>query len=121
VFARRGRELTARWAAEPDDAVRFRGRQKSLWKGTWTVDLGGTTVEVEPASLWKGTHRFLVDGRPVAESGSAGGWRQRPTLAADGSLPVDAQVFLLWLESVLRRRANSAAAGGAVIATGGAV
>jgi hypothetical protein len=116
-FAKRGRELTARWATEPEDAARFRARPRSVWKGTWTVDLGGTVLEVRTASIWKGTHRFLADGRTVAESGSTGFWGQRPTLTADDSVSLDGQVFLLWLESVFRRRASSAAVG-SVAATG---
>jgi hypothetical protein len=54
----------------------------------------------------------------VAESGTTGGWSPRPTLTADDRLPLDQQVFLLWLEVVLNRRnqaAIGAAAGAAVI------
>jgi hypothetical protein len=93
-------------------------RQTSLWKGTWTADLEGTPVDVESASYWKGTHRFLSGGRPVAESGSTGGWSPRPTLSADVALPLDHQVFLLWLLLVISRRntaAISAATGAAVV------
>jgi hypothetical protein len=109
VFAKHKGELTARWAAEPEDAVRFRARQQSFWKGTWAVDLEGTAVEVHSASMWKGTHRYLTGGRQVAESGTSGGWSPRPTLTAEGSLPLDRQVFLLWVELVISRR-NTAAA-----------
>jgi hypothetical protein len=111
VFAKNKGELTARWAAEPEAAVRLRARQQSFWKGTWTADLAGTTVEAESASLWKGTHRYLSGGRQVAESGSTGGWSPRPTLDADSSLSLDHQVFLLWLELVISRRNNAAVAG----------
>jgi hypothetical protein len=53
----------------------------------------------------------------VAESGSTGGWSPRPTLTVHGDVPLDHAVFLLWLELVLRRRSDSAAAGGAATAT----
>jgi hypothetical protein len=122
VFARRGRELTGRWAAEPEDAARLRARQTSWWKGTWEADLEGTAVEVQTASLWKGTHRFVLDGKVVAESGTASGWSQRPTLTTSGELPLSGQVFLLWLEMVVRRRNSSAVAAGAgaAVVAGGA-
>ncbi|MGY1813620.1 hypothetical protein [Blastococcus sp. SYSU D00820] len=118
VFASRKRTLTARWAAEPEDAVRFRAAQTSWWKGSWTADLAGTPVEVTSASKWKWTHRFTSGGRVVAESGSTGGWSPRPTLTVDGTLPLEAQVFLLWLELVVSRRnqvAVTAGVGAAVV------
>ena len=121
VFAKRKRELTGRWAAEPEGLVRLRARQTSVWKGTWTADLEGTTVDVQNASLWKGTHRFLAGGRPIAQSGSTGGWSSRRTLDADDSLPIEHQVFLLWLELVIGRRNDAAAAAaisGSVVAGG---
>jgi hypothetical protein len=118
VFSKRKGELTGRWAAEPEETARVSARQTSLWKGTWTADLEGTPVDVASASYWKGTHRFLSGGRQVAESGSTGGWSPRPTLSADDALPLDHQVFLLWLLLVISRRntaAISAATGAAVV------
>jgi hypothetical protein len=118
LFSKRKGELAGRWAAEPEEAVRLSARQTSLWRGTWTADLEGTPVDVQSASYWKGTHRFLSGGRQVAESGSTGGWSPRPTLTADGELPLDHQVFLLWLLLVISRRntaAITAATGAAVI------
>ena len=112
VFSKRKGELTGRWAAEPEGAARVRATQTSLWKGTWTADLEGTAVDVESASYWKGTHRFLSGGRQLAESGTTGGWSPRPTLTADVPLPLHQQVFLLWVESVLARR-DAAGTGGA--------
>jgi hypothetical protein len=104
VLARVGRELTGRAAHDPEGTARLRARQTSWWRGTWDVDLEGMRMQVEPASRWRGTHRYLVDGRVAAESGSTGGWWSRPTLRADCALPLDQQVFLLWLELVLRGR-----------------
>ena len=112
VLAKAGRELTGRRAPDPDGTARLRARQTSWWKGTWTVDLEGTRVQVEPASRWHGTHRYTVDGRVAAESGSTGGWRPRPTLRADGALSLDQQVFLLWLELVIRGRDAAVLGGG---------
>jgi hypothetical protein len=118
VFAKNKGELTGRWSAEPEDAVRLRGSQRTFWKGTWTIDLEGRPVEMENASMWRGTHRYMSAGRQLAESGTTGGWSPRPTLAGDDALPLHQQVFLLWLELVLSRRntaAVGAAAGAAVI------
>jgi hypothetical protein len=116
LFAKHKGELTARWAAEPEDAVRLRARQASFWRGTWTVDLEGRPVEMENVSMWKGTHRYLAGGQRIAESGSTGGWSPRPTLDADESVPLHQQVFLLWLELVISRRNNAAIGAGVTAA-----
>jgi hypothetical protein len=119
VFAKQKGDLTGRWSAEPEDAVRLRARQTSFWRGAWTVDLEGRPVEVQSASMWRGTHRYSSAGRQLATSGSTGGWSPRPTLDAADDLPLHQQVFLLWLELVINRRntatAVSAATGAAVI------
>jgi hypothetical protein len=118
VFVKRRGVLTARRSVDPEDSARYSARQASLWKGTWTVELDGARIDVEKTSLWKATHRYLSAGRPVAESGTTGGWSPRPTLTADDRLSLDQQVFLLWLEVVLNRRNQAtigAAAGAAVI------
>ena len=49
----------------------------------------------------------------MAESGTTGGWSPRPTLTADDALPLDQQVFLLWLELVISRRNTAAVGAGA--------
>ena len=110
VYTRAGRELAARWTAEPEGTVRLSARPESLWKGTWTADLDGIQVEIRPASWWKGTRRYAVDGREIGESANASYWVPRPIL------DLDAQVFLLWVELIVRRRTASAAAGGAAAA-----
>jgi hypothetical protein len=107
---RRG-ELAGRWATEPEDvSARLSARKASFWKDNWTVTLEGRTVDVQTASMWKSTHRYLVNGRQIAMSGSTGGWSPRPTLDVVAALPLHQQVFLLWLELVLSRRAAAAAA-----------
>ena len=113
VYTRAGRELAA---AEPEGAVRLSARPDSLWRGTWTAELDGIQVEIRPASWWKGTRRYAVDGREIGESGNAGSWVPRPTLDLDDTLDLDSQIFLLWVELIVRRRNASAAAGGAAAA-----
>ena len=110
VFSKHGRELTGRWAVEPEGAARLRARQESWWKGTWSVELDGVPVQVATASTWKGTHRFTSGGRQIAETGRVGRWNPQPTLSADPGLPVDSQVFLLWFELLMMRRSAAAAA-----------
>jgi hypothetical protein len=120
VFAKQAGELTARAASEPEDAVRFRARQTSWWKGSWAVDLAGRPITGETLSAWRGTRRYIDGDRQVAESGTTGGWSPRPTLTAD-DLPLEQQVFLLWVELVLKRRtqnATSAALIGGAVAGG---
>ena len=118
VLAKSRGTLTGRWASEPEDAARLRARQTSFWKGTWEADLEGTTLRSEVVSRWKGGYRYLSGDRVVAQTGTTGGWSPRPTLTADESLPLDQQVFLLWLALVMARR-DDAATTAAV--TGGAV
>jgi hypothetical protein len=105
-----GRELTGRWTADPQDVVRLGAHQVSYWKGSWTMELDGTEVEVASTSWWKNTHRFSSGGRQLADSGTTGGWSPRPTLTPRSDLALDHAVFLLWFELVLTRRTAAAAA-----------
>jgi hypothetical protein len=120
AFARQGRELIGRRSADPEDTARFRARPVSLWKGTWEVDLESQRLQLRPESVWRGTHRYERDGRTVAESGFTGRWLRLPTLTVHEQLPLDAQVFLLWVELVLTRR-SATGAGAAGAAAAGAV
>jgi hypothetical protein len=110
VFGRRRRELVGRLSTEPEHAARLRTVSTSVWRGTWRAELDGVIVDATTTSWWKGTRRFTAGGRTVAETGSTGGWSRRPTLTADDALPLDAQVFLLWVQLVLDRRQAAAAA-----------
>ena len=120
-YAKRKGELTARRATDPEGSAVLTARQSSFWRGTWSLDLAGTPVDMESSSFWRGTHRYTRGGRPVGGSGSTGGWSPRPTVTADG-LPLEQQVFLLWVELVIGRRnsdATTAAVTGAAVAGGG--
>ena len=116
VLEQTARELTARLPGEPEGTARLRARRTSMWRGTWTADLEGAPVEVQTASVWKSTRRYLVAGRVVAESGTTGSWSPRTTLTTQPDLPAHHAVFLLWLDSVLRGAADGS---GAVFGDGG--
>ncbi|MGY1668806.1 hypothetical protein [Geodermatophilus sp. SYSU D00696] len=120
VFTRRKRDLVGRLTADPEDAARLRAVQTSAWRGTWRADLDGVPVDVETVSWWKGTRRYTSGGRTVGEGGTTGGWSPRPTVTADDSLSLEAQVFLLWVQLVLDRRQTAttiaATTGGAAAA-----
>jgi hypothetical protein len=113
-FTRRGRELLGRRASEPEGGERLRATQTSWWKGSWEIELNDTRWQMRTASAWRGTHRYLRDGRIVAESGFTGRWLRLPTITVHEALPLPAQVFLLWVELVLTRRSSAGAAGAAV-------
>jgi hypothetical protein len=106
AFGKRTGELHGRWSVDPEDSARLRARQASFWRSTWVADLEGTRVDVEKLSLWTSAHRFLSGGQQVAHSGTTGGWSPRPTLTAVPGMPLHHQVFLLWLELVIRGRSG---------------
>ncbi len=118
-FSKRKGELRGRWTVDPEDSARLRARQASSWKGTWVADLEGALVEAQTLSHWRGTHRFVSGGQQVGHSGSTGGWSPRPTLTATPQMPLDHQVFLLWLELVVSRRNTAAMAGSVGVAVVG--
>lgn len=109
MFTKRKGELLGRWSTEPEDTARLRAAKKSFWRGSWTLELEGRPMEMQNASMWRGAHRYLTGGRQIAESGTTGGWSPQPTMTADDGLPLHQQVFLLWLELVIRRRGTTAA------------
>jgi hypothetical protein len=119
VFTKRKGELLGRWSTEPADAARLRARSASFWRSAWTLELEGRQVEMQNASLWRGTHRYLSGGKQLAESGTTGRWSPRPTLTADDALPLHQQVFLLWIELVISRRNAAVAAGTTAAVAGG--
>ena len=115
-FGRSRRELTGRDAGA--DAPRFQARMTSLWTGTWELELDGTAVQMRTTSWWRGSRRYTAGDRILAESASTG-WLRRPTVTAAEDVPLETQVFLLWVELVIQRRDGGATAG-TVAATGAA-
>ena len=95
--------LHGRRPGDPTDAPRLRARERGWWGRRWTLDLEGTPLDMELVSRVRGTHRYLFEGLPLATGGSRG-VVGRATLTADDSVPLHQQVFLLWIEAVLRGR-----------------
>ncbi|MGI8720611.1 MAG: hypothetical protein ACR2JG_00115 [Geodermatophilaceae bacterium] len=98
------------------EQARFPAEQTSAWKGTWDITLEGIRYTWGHESFWRGTHRVERGGQEVATSGIAGTWSTRVTLEATDDVPLDHQLFLLWMVFILNRRASSAATTAAVAA-----
>jgi len=126
--SRKGKRLTGTLATDPEtsdtgEQARYLAKQASMWRGTWDISLDGVRYTLGPKSFWRGTHRIERSGQEVAVTGTAGTWSTRVTLEAVSDVPLDHQLFLLWMALVLNRRASNAAttaavAGGAVAAGG---
>lgn len=77
----------------------------------WVFGRRGRELTVRPADAPEDAVRLRAR---TTNSGHSGRWVRRPTLEADPALSLEAQVFLLWLEYVIRRRSRGAVAGAAV-------
>lgn len=121
---RKGR-ITGALSTDPEltetgEQARFVAERASFWRGTWDLALDGIRYTLEPKSFWRGTHRFERNGQEVAVTGTAGTWSTRITLEAAEDVPLDHQLFFLWVAFVLNRRAtNAAVAAGAGVAVAG--
>ena len=124
--SRKGKRLIGTLSTDPEvsdagEQARFLAEQASMWRGSWDITLEGIRYTLGPNSLWRGTHRVERCGQEVAVSGAAGTWSTRVTLEAAADVPLDHQLFLLWMVFILNRRASDAAttaavAGGAAVA-----
>lgn len=101
--------------SDTGEQARFRAEQVSLWKGTWELTLDGIRYALGPKSIWRGTQTVSRGGQEVAVSGKTKGWSARVTLEAANDVPLDHQLFLLWVVFILDRRAASAATSAAVV------
>lgn len=122
--SRKGR-MTGALSADPEltesgDQARFTAERASFWHGTWDLALDGVRYTLAPKSMWRGTHRFERNGQDVAVSGTVGTWSTQMTLEAADDVPLEHQLFFLWVAFVLNRRAtNTAIAAGAGAAVAG--
>jgi hypothetical protein len=117
--SRKNKRLIGALSTDPDisdtgEQARFLAEQTSWWRGTWDITLEGLRYTLSPKSIWRGTHRIERSGQEVAVSGTVGTWSPRVTLEATDSVPLDHQLFLLWMAFILNRRASSTATTGAI-------
>ena len=99
-------ELRARLPADPDGSARFRARHEGWASDLWSIELHEVPVVMELESAARGTHRFTCDGRTLATTVSSG-WQAALRMDVEADLPLDQQVFLLWVALVTRRRNRS--------------
>jgi hypothetical protein len=96
-------------------------KKSSAWKETFSLEHGGARYELRKDSYWRGS--FVLSREGVGAVGSIGrkSFFGRDTFAdLPDELPVEVRVFLLWLVTMMRRRADSAAAGTSAGAARGA-
>lgn len=86
----------------------------SNWKDEAALSSGETVWNLRSAKGKRGTHRIERSGQKVALSGRTGTWSTRATLDAADDVPLDHQLFLLWMLLVLNRRADNTAAATAI-------
>lgn len=105
VYARQGRDLVGRKAADPEGSARLRAVRASFWTSRYDLDLEGRV-----ASVTGSRHRvWTADGQPLGSSGHVGSWSPVPTVTLADDVPVHHAVFLVWLERTFVQRSRAAA------------
>jgi hypothetical protein len=114
-----GRRYLARhetWAREfvleGEDGLRVAVAEKpSAWREILSLEYGGARYELRKESPWRST--FVLSREDIGVVGSI---RQKSFFGRETSvelpeeLPVEVRVFILWLATLMRKRADSAAA-----------
>ena len=114
-----GRRYLARhetWAREfvleGEDGLTVAVAEKpSAWREIFSLEYGGARYELRKESPWKSAFVLSRDG-----VGVVGSIRQKSFFGRETSvelpeeLPVEVRVFVLWLATLMRKRADSAAA-----------
>lgn len=84
----------------------------SAWRETFSLEHGGIRYELRKESPWKTSFVLSRDGVGVVGSIRQKSFFGRETIVElPEELPVEVQVFALWLATLMRRRSDSAAAG----------
>lgn len=94
-------ELVAR--RDDDGVARFRARRTGFAGDHWEIELHEEPVAMELVSAAHGTHRFTSGDRVLGTTSSTS-WTAGLSLDAGADVPLDQQVFLLWVALVTRRR-----------------
>lgn len=114
-----GRRYLARhetWAREfvlegEDGLIVAMAEKPSGWREIFSLEYGGARYELRKESPWKSA--FVLSREGVGVVGSI---RQKSFFGRETSvelpeeLPVEVRVFILWLATLMRKRADSAAA-----------
>ncbi|SDG49555.1 hypothetical protein [Klenkia brasiliensis] len=93
---------------DDDAAARFRARRTGFATDLWEIELHEEPVAMELVSAAHGTHRFTSGGRVLGTT-SATSWTAALSLDPAPGVPLDQQVFLLWVALVTRRRTRPVA------------
>jgi hypothetical protein len=94
------RQLLGRWASDPQGTARCWARQASP-RSDFDIELEGTPVTRRLVDL-RALQYVGPDGVAVAEVRVTGVIRETSTMIADPRLPLHHQVFLLWLDVLVR-------------------
>ncbi|HLR84192.1 MAG TPA: hypothetical protein VK059_04540 [Nocardioidaceae bacterium] len=92
-------------------AGRLSASRQSMFRQGWQVEAGAQAYLIRPEGFFQSRYRVERAGVSIGESRKAGFWSNRPTLDVDADVPLEHQVFLLWIAFIMRRRAAGAAAG----------
>ena len=84
----------------------------SFFRQAWEVDAGTIAYRIEPAGFFRSGYHVLCGATRIGYSDKIGFWTRRPTLDVDPSVPLEHQVFLLWVAYVMRKRSEGAATAG---------
>lgn len=92
----------------------------AMFRQRWDVQADAQTYRIQSAGFMSSRYSVLRDGVSIGESGTPRFWSNRPTLDVDASVPLEHQVFLLWVAFIIRRRTTGTSAGSSAAGGGGA-
>lgn len=94
------------------ESVGMTASKPSILRQAWEIQADAQTYRIQPAGFLKTGYQVLRAGATIGHSGKASVWSGRPTLVVETPVPLEHQVFLLWVAFIMRRRASSASASG---------
>lgn len=115
-FFKRGGELHA---VRDDQAAGMTASRRSVFRQGWQIEADAQTYQIQPEGFLQTRYRVVRAGIRIGQSNKASFWSNRPTLEVDASVPLEHQVFLLWVAFIMRKRAAGAATGATAGGGGG--